>query len=54
MRKYTGVEKTEILTPKEHEVIGNALNKLGKTSMKDLSEEEKETLTTSLEEETRA
>lgn len=44
MRKYTGVEKVEVLTPSEHEGIDKVLSKTGKTSVQDLTEAERKDL----------
>ncbi|WP_156027828.1 hypothetical protein [Candidatus Solirubrobacter pratensis] len=41
MRKYTGTEKTEVLTPDEHRQAGDALREMGKTSARDLTEAER-------------
>jgi hypothetical protein len=41
MRKYQSVEKTEVLPPKEQQKIASNLHKLGKTSAKDLDEEDR-------------
>ena len=49
MRKYTGVEKTEVLSPKDHKVISSTLQRVGKTSMQELSDEERDNLQESLE-----
>ena len=49
MRKYTGVEKTEVLSPKDHKVISSTLQRVGKTSMQELSDEERTSLEDSLE-----
>ena len=49
MRKYTGVEKAELLSAEKHSVISHALKRFNKTSMQQLSEDEKEDLNKSLE-----
>lgn len=49
MRKYTGTEKTEILSPKDHQTISATLRRVGKTSMQQLSDAEKSSLEDSLE-----
>jgi len=49
MRKYTGVEKTEVLSPEDHEKISSTLQRVGKTSVKEMTEEEKNSLNISLE-----
>jgi hypothetical protein len=41
MRKYQSVEKTEVLPPKEQQAISSGLHAIGKTSARDLSEEER-------------
>jgi hypothetical protein len=40
-RKYQSVEKTEVLPPQEQKSISNGLHAIGKTSARDLSEEER-------------
>jgi hypothetical protein len=40
-RKFQSVEKTEVLPPSEQQKISENLHKIGKTSAKDLSEEER-------------
>lgn len=47
--KYTGVEKAEILSPRQHEVISDELRRMGKTSATDLSPDERETLEDAIE-----
>ena len=42
--KTQSVEKAEVLTPDEHQRISKGLRKLGKTSVQDLSEAERERL----------
>ena len=49
MRKYTGVEKTTVLSPEDHKKISNTLRRVGKTSMQQLSDEERNSLNDSLE-----
>ena len=49
MRKYTGVEKTEVLSPEDHKKISSTLQRVGKTSMQQLSEDERDDLQESLE-----
>lgn len=41
LRKYQSVEKTEVLPPSEQQKISQNLHSLGKTSAKNLSEEER-------------
>lgn len=41
MRKYQSVEKAEVLPPREQQQISANLHSIGKTSAKDLSEEER-------------
>lgn len=43
MRKYQSVEKADVLPPKEQQAISNSLAKLGKSSARDLSDEERRT-----------
>ncbi|MDB5280842.1 MAG: hypothetical protein JWR61_5797 [Ferruginibacter sp.] len=40
-KKYQSVEKTELVSKEGHEVIADELRKTGKTSVGDLSENEK-------------
>lgn len=49
-RKFTGVEKSEILSPDQHRAVEDELHRLGKTSAKDLSVEERESLNIALDE----
>ena len=49
MRKYTGTEKTEVLSPEDHQTISATLRRVGKTSMQQLSDAEKLSLEDSLE-----
>jgi hypothetical protein len=42
--KTQSVEKAEVLTPDEHQHIFQGLRKLGKTSVKDLTEVERKRL----------
>lgn len=41
MRKYQSVEQTTVLSPSEQEKIASGLRAIGKTSAKDLTEEER-------------
>lgn len=41
LRKYQSVEKTEVLPPREQQAIQQNLHKMGKTSARDLDEEER-------------
>jgi len=49
MRKYTGVEKTEVLSPEDHKKIFSALQRVGKVSVQQLSEDERDDLQEFLE-----
>lgn len=49
MKKYTGVEKTELLSAEKHSVISSVIKRFNKTSMRELSEEEREEIRNSLE-----
>lgn len=40
--KYNRVEASELATPEDHKKIQAGLKKVGKTSLKDLTEEERE------------
>lgn len=46
MRKYQSVERAEVLPPKEQQKISENLHSVGKTSAKNLSEEERKKLLT--------
>jgi hypothetical protein len=41
IRKYQSVEKTEVLSPTEQKEISSGLHAIGKTSAKNLNEEER-------------
>jgi hypothetical protein len=49
MRKYTGVEKTEILSAEKHGAINRVIKRFGKTSVRQLSDDERVELMKSLE-----
>jgi len=49
-RKYQKVEKSQVVSPEGHDVIGGQLARFGKTSAKDLSEEERQQVTDALDE----
>ena len=50
MRKFTGTdEKPKVLTPDQHKKVSKILGKIGKTSAENLTDEERENLTSSLE-----
>lgn len=51
-RKTNRVEKIEVLSPAQHEAVGNALHAMGKTSASELSESEKESLQIALQSDT--
>jgi len=40
--KYADAEGAQVLTPKEHEQIETRLHRLGKTSARDLTDEQRE------------
>lgn len=42
--KYQKVEKQEIVSPEGHKVIQDGLNKTGKTSVQELTDQEKQDL----------
>lgn len=46
LTKYQSVEKTEVLPPVEQKQISDNLHSIGKTSAKNLSEEERKKLLT--------
>jgi hypothetical protein len=51
-QKFTGVEsKPEVLTPEQHQAAQDALHGMGKTSAANLSDDERQRLRVSLEEE---
>jgi hypothetical protein len=41
MKKYADTEKVVVVTPEEHQKIQEGLNKFGKTSASELTEEER-------------
>jgi hypothetical protein len=41
LRKFQSVEKTEVLAPQEQKAISSGLHAIGKTSARNLSEEER-------------
>jgi hypothetical protein len=49
MRKYTGVEKTEVLSAAKHNAINRVIKRFGKTSVRQLSDNERVELMKSLE-----
>jgi len=49
MRKYTGVEKTEVVTPEDHKKIFSALRRVGKRNFQQLSEDERKEVNAFLE-----
>ena len=50
MRKFTGTdEKAKVLSPNQHKKISSVLGKIGKTSADNLTNEEREEFTNSLE-----
>jgi len=51
MRKYTGVEKTEILSAEKHSVIDAVIKRFGKTSAQQLSDDERVELNKALDSE---
>lgn len=54
MRKYQKVEKAIVLGKESHLKIGNALKRFGKTSVVDLTDEEREELAESLDKPSRS
>lgn len=49
MRKYTGVEKTEVVSPQGHKKIFDSLRRVGKRNFQQLSEDERKEVTSFLE-----
>lgn len=49
MKKYTRVEASEVLSPKQHDDIEEELRRLGKTSATELSSSERKNLRTLLD-----
>lgn len=49
MRKYQSAEKAQVLSPQEQTKVSENLHKLGKTSARDLSDEERAALKTALD-----
>lgn len=44
MQKFTQAEQAEVLTPEEHKNVEEGLHSLGKTSARDLSDEERKSI----------
>jgi hypothetical protein len=44
MKKYQSVEETNVVSPKGHKTISNELQKTGKTSVSEMTPEEKKQL----------
>lgn len=51
MRKYTGVEKTEVLSAEKHAVISSVIKRFNKTSAQQLSDDERVELNKALDSE---
>jgi hypothetical protein len=50
-QKFTGVEsKPQVLSPEQHQAAQSTLNSMGKTSARDLTDEERARLRVSLDE----
>jgi hypothetical protein len=49
MRKYQSVEKTQVLSPEEQTKVSENLHKLGKTSARGLTDEERAAFKTALD-----
>ena len=49
MKKYTGVERAELLSAEKHSVINHVMKRFGKSSVQQLSEDERDNLNKSLE-----
>jgi hypothetical protein len=49
LRKYQSVEQTEIVSPKGHQAIESELRKVGKTSVSQLDEDQRNALNERLE-----
>lgn len=48
-RKYQKVENQEVLSPEQHDKISKSLKKVGKTSMRDLDEDQRRQVSDALE-----
>jgi hypothetical protein len=48
-RKYQKVEDTSVLSPQEHQALGKELRRMGKASMRDLDNEQREQVTDALD-----
>lgn len=48
MKKYQKVERADILSPQEHDTVEQELRKVGKTSMRNLDEDERKQVTDAL------
>jgi hypothetical protein len=49
MRKYTKSEGHSVLTPQQHQAAEDELRRLGKTSARDLTDEQRESFRVSLD-----
>jgi hypothetical protein len=49
MKKYTGVEKTELLSAEKHSAINHIMKRFAKSSVQQLSDDERDELNKSLE-----
>lgn len=49
MKKYTGVEKTELLSAEKHSVINSVIKRFNKTSAQQLSDDERDELNKALD-----
>ena len=50
LRKYQSVEKAEPVSPEGHQAIQSELHKVGKTSVQDMTPEEKKNLPNEVDE----
>ena len=49
LRKYQSVEKTEVVSPEGHDKIAENLQKTGKTSMADMTADERQQVSEALD-----
>lgn len=47
--KYTATEKAEVLSPEKHRTVEAELHRIGKTSARDLTDEERQKFTDSVD-----
>lgn len=48
-RKFQSVEKTDVVSPEDHQRISKEMHRVGKTSMRELDENERQQVTEALD-----